>query len=196
MDRSSLMGLAMLVPIIGLSQGHSNGKTIKTIPNVPLNTNKVFSGHQELKFNSFSLHASLAWSPILSFQTRQLRNQTRTSILKRSNYSKDFKTLQIKREKKTRNSAKKQASIETSLCISATFSNNSLTVSNWMISWKLEALSSSPSSPQHHHISDRWGGVTSFLFIHHSASHRCHNISPCAAHIFCLLEFFPPHKRK
>lgn len=46
-----------------------------------------------------------------------------------------------------------------------------------MISWKLEALSSSPSSPQHHHVSDRWGGVTSFLFIHHSASHRCHNIS-------------------
>lgn len=54
MDRSSLMGLAMLVSIIGLSQGHSNGKTIKTIPNVPLNTNKVFSGHQELKFSRFS----------------------------------------------------------------------------------------------------------------------------------------------
>lgn len=47
MDRSSLTGLAMLGPIIGLSQGHSNGKTIKTIPQVPLNTNKVLSRHQE-----------------------------------------------------------------------------------------------------------------------------------------------------
>lgn len=37
--------------------------------------------------------------------------------------------MQIKREK-THNGTKKQASIETSLCISATFSNNSLTVSN------------------------------------------------------------------
>lgn len=40
-----------------------------------------------------------------------------------------IKNMQIKREK-THNGAKKQASIETSLCISATFSNNSLTVSN------------------------------------------------------------------
>lgn len=45
MDRSGVMGLAMFVPMIGLPQGHANRKPIKTIPNVPLNTNNVVSHH-------------------------------------------------------------------------------------------------------------------------------------------------------
>lgn len=62
MDSSSLMGLEMLVPIIGLPQGHANGKTIKTIPNVPLNTNSVLSYYQELKYSGFSSAGSLPWT--------------------------------------------------------------------------------------------------------------------------------------
>lgn len=92
MDSSSLMGLAMLVPIIGLPQGHANGKTIKTIPNVPLNTNNVLSCYQELKYSGFSSAESLPWTKLSmigvigikmrSFQTLPKWNQTRSSTLK------------------------------------------------------------------------------------------------------------------
>lgn len=62
MDSNRLMGLAMFVPIIGLSQGNGNRKTIQTIPNVPLNTNNVLSCHQEVKYSSVSSAESLDWT--------------------------------------------------------------------------------------------------------------------------------------
>lgn len=69
------------------------------------------------------------------------------------------------------------------ILVSKAFSSISLIIFNWMSSWKLEAPSSaSSSSARHlHHSSDRWRSVTSCLFTHHSMSHTCHTLVPCAS---------------